>query len=42
MFKRNRRPQLSIYDFTTPFGVYMNEEHKHTVMLNPIHWDYID
>lgn len=42
MFKRHRKPQLSIYDFITPFGGHLNEENRWVVMANAIDWDYVD
>ncbi len=42
MFKRQKVPQLSIYDFITPFGVHLNGENRWVITAEKMDWDYID
>ena len=42
MFKRQKAPQLSIYDFITPFGGHLNEENRWVITAEKMDWDYID
>ena len=42
MFKRQKAPQLSIYDFITPFGGHLNEENRWVITAAKMDWDYID
>ena len=42
MFKRQKVPQLSIYDFITPFGGHLNGENRWVITAEKMDWDYID